>query len=324
MSIGKLRSHGNKEIARLAAELVSKWRKNVELQKAAKGGKSGGVGVNSPSANTPSSASSPAPPSSISNKPYEGDTEKRHFRTDNVNLSRTGNKTRDNSIGLMYNGLAYRATESVDEVLVKAVEVEQAVFAKFKSSESTGYRAKLRSLFANLKRKDNMQLGRQIRSGTIVPEILITMTEQELAPEQKAKDDLLARENMMKAQVPMAEKSISTALRCGKCGQKKVSYSQAQTRSADEPMTTFCECINCGNRWKVNNHPLARLDSWERFADRYPKSSRSHAYIRRPTRSDARLSVLLDERRRDVLLGGGTGTNPLYPLLIAPFCSSLI
>ena len=212
--------------------------------------------MNSPSANTPSSASSPAPPSSISNKPYEGDTEKRHFRTDNVNLSRTGNKTRDNSIGLMYNGLAYRATESVDEVLLKAVEVEHAVFTKFKSSESNGYRTKLRSLFANLKRKDNMQLGRQIRSGTIVPEILVTMTEQELAPEQKAKDDLLARENMMKAQVPMAEKSISTALRCGKCGQKKVSYSQAQTRSADEPMTTFCECLNCGNRWKVNNTPL--------------------------------------------------------------------
>jgi len=57
---------------------------------------------------------------------------------------------------------------------------------------------------------------------------------------------------MKKAQVPMAEKSISDALKCGKCGQKKVSYSQAQTRSADEPMTTFCECMVCGNRWKFS------------------------------------------------------------------------
>jgi transcription elongation factor S-II len=23
-----------------------------------------------------------------------------------------------------------------------------------------------------------------------------------------------------------------------------------QTRSADEPMTTFVTCIDCGNRWK--------------------------------------------------------------------------
>ena len=28
------------------------------------------------------------------------------------------------------------------------------------------------------------------------------------------------------------------------------SYYQLQTRSADEPMTTFVTCINCGARWK--------------------------------------------------------------------------
>jgi transcription elongation factor S-II len=39
---------------------------------------------------------------------------------------------------------------------------------------------------------------------------------------------------------------------CGKCKQSRVAYSQAQTRSADEPMTTFCECTVCGNRWKFS------------------------------------------------------------------------
>ena len=57
---------------------------------------------------------------------------------------------------------------------------------------------------------------------------------------------------MNKAQVAQPERSISDALTCGKCGQKNVSYSQAQTRSADEPMTTFCVCMVCGNRWKVS------------------------------------------------------------------------
>lgn len=41
-------------------------------------------------------------------------------------------------------------------------------------------------------------------------------------------------------------------MQCGKCKFMKVAYSQAQTRSADEPMTTFCECMNCGNRWKFS------------------------------------------------------------------------
>jgi len=38
--------------------------------------------------------------------------------------------------------------------------------------------------------------------------------------------------------------------KCKKCGTNKVTYTQAQTRSADEPMTTFFNCLNCGNRWK--------------------------------------------------------------------------
>jgi DNA-directed RNA polymerase subunit M/transcription elongation factor TFIIS len=38
--------------------------------------------------------------------------------------------------------------------------------------------------------------------------------------------------------------------KCRKCGKNKVTYTQAQTRSADEPMTTFFCCLNCGNRWK--------------------------------------------------------------------------
>lgn len=37
---------------------------------------------------------------------------------------------------------------------------------------------------------------------------------------------------------------------CGKCKSTKTSYYQMQTRSADEPMTTFVSCGACGNRWK--------------------------------------------------------------------------
>ena len=37
---------------------------------------------------------------------------------------------------------------------------------------------------------------------------------------------------------------------CGKCKSKKCTYYQLQTRSADEPMTTFVTCLDCGNRFK--------------------------------------------------------------------------
>jgi len=37
---------------------------------------------------------------------------------------------------------------------------------------------------------------------------------------------------------------------CGRCKKNQTSYYQLQTRSADEPMTTFVTCLNCNKRWK--------------------------------------------------------------------------
>ena len=38
--------------------------------------------------------------------------------------------------------------------------------------------------------------------------------------------------------------------RCSRCQKKLCSYYELQTRSADEPMTIFISCLNCGKRWK--------------------------------------------------------------------------
>ncbi|KAK3986897.1 transcription factor S-II, central domain-containing protein [Cladorrhinum sp. PSN332] len=244
--VGRLRQNPDKTIQRVAGEIVSKWRKNVDSAK----DKRRKV-EQAKSLPTPKPVSSPAPASSSYSKPYEGDPEKRHFKADKVDTKRTGNATRDGSIAVLYNALAYRATESVEEVVRLVMEVEAAAFKTY--PDTAEYGRKIRGLMTSLKRKDNAGLGRRVRSGDISPERFVKMTDQELSSEeQRARDQELERENMKKAQVPMAEKSISDALKCGKCGQKKVSYSQAQTRSADEPMTTFCECTVCGNRWKFS------------------------------------------------------------------------
>lgn len=44
--------------------------------------------------------------------------------------------------------------------------------------------------------------------------------------------------------------AMTSLFKCKKCGSKECSYYEVQTRSADEPMTQFITCINCGNRWK--------------------------------------------------------------------------
>lgn len=246
--MGKLRSNSDKDVARAATEVVQRWKKAVEHEKAAKAAKA--------STSPAPKHASPAPkPSAAGNlrKRFEGDTETRNYKTDGVDVSiATESPIRSNCVGLMYNGLAYRSHESIEIVLTKAKEVEIAMHKAY-PGEGKAYKEKVRSLYQNLKSKNNRQLSLDVMSGAITPERFVRMTHKELmSAEQQKKDAALMAENMKKAQVPMAEKSISDSLECSGCKQKKVSYTQAQTRAADEPMTTFCECLNCGKRWKFS------------------------------------------------------------------------
>ena len=46
------------------------------------------------------------------------------------------------------------------------------------------------------------------------------------------------------------EEDYEGLFKCGRCKGTKTTYYQMQTRSADEPMTTYVTCKSCGNRWK--------------------------------------------------------------------------
>ncbi|KAI0170668.1 transcription elongation factor S-II [Pestalotiopsis sp. NC0098] len=248
--IAKLNKNSNKDIAKLASDIVLKWRKSVEAEKKARAAK----GQPSPSPAPAAKPASPAPKLSAgAGKKFEGDLEKRDFRKEGIDKNRTGNAERDNVIGLLWNGLAYRCDESADFVLQRALEVENALYKLFNNSTPMGYKEKCRSLFSNLKGKTNAELGQSVMSGEVSAAKFVRMSGQELmSAEQRKINAEIEKENIRKAQVPMAEKSVSEELTCGNCKQKKVSYTQAQTRSADEPMTTFCECMNCGKRWKFS------------------------------------------------------------------------
>ena len=50
--------------------------------------------------------------------------------------------------------------------------------------------------------------------------------------------------------IEINEEITESILVCGKCKQRQVDYYEKQTRGADEPMTIFATCLNCGNRWR--------------------------------------------------------------------------
>ncbi len=48
-----------------------------------------------------------------------------------------------------------------------------------------------------------------------------------------------------------APPTVECQIKCGRCKSTQVSVEQKQTRGADESMTVFVQCENCGLRWKM-------------------------------------------------------------------------
>ncbi|KAF1840590.1 transcription elongation factor-like protein s-ii [Cucurbitaria berberidis CBS 394.84] len=250
VTINRLRTHKDPAVQRLATELVSKWRDEVKKQP--KKGTPAKVAAANGSASPapPSGTSSPAP--SQAKKKHDVPADKRNYKTDKVKYQVTGEEPRDNCVRLMYDGLAFMSEALPDEILNVAKQIEAAAYANA-GSLNDAYKGKIRSLFQNLKSKSNPLLRKRVLSGEVPAKKFVVMTHDDMKSDaRRAEDEKLNKENMNEAMVAQVEKSVSKEFQCGKCKQKMVSYSQAQTRSADEPMTTFCECMNCGNRWKFS------------------------------------------------------------------------
>ena len=114
------------------------------------------------------------------------------------------------------------------------------------------YILKALSLYSNLSTNNyigNKNLLDKIKSCEIQPYELSFMTPSDMFPEMwKTILDKKEKRDQMKYE---KRSEIATNLyRCGKCGKRQCSIYQLQTRSADEPMTTFVTCLNCDKRWK--------------------------------------------------------------------------
>ena len=108
------------------------------------------------------------------------------------------------------------------------------------------YLDRLRSIYINLKHPEILD---QIKSESIQAHIVAFMTHQEMRPD-KWQELIDAKIIKDKNKFENNVEASTDTFTCRKCKQNKCTYYQMQTKSADEPMTTFVQCLNCGNRWK--------------------------------------------------------------------------
>lgn len=214
--VGKCRSSKDPKVVSAAAALINKWKKAVQKKAGAAASPVPGKGsLNGVNGTGRSGTSSPAPApvkkEAAPAKKYTVAPEKRSAKEDGVDTGHTGNAGRDGCIALIYNGLCFMSEESPDEILAVSQRVEAAAYKEYAPETSATYKQKVRSLYLNLKMKQNTALRRDVFNGAITPERFVTMTSDELKSEEKRQEDeRIEKENMNKSMAAVEEKAIST------------------------------------------------------------------------------------------------------------------
>jgi transcription elongation factor S-II len=99
---------------------------------------------------------------------------------------------------------------------------------------------------------NDIPLATRLLNKTINPPDLITMKPWVMYPSiwHEAIIENQKRRKLQEFQIPNLSNISNGLFKCKKCNQYKTTYYQMQTRSADEPLTTFVTCMVCNNRWK--------------------------------------------------------------------------
>jgi transcription elongation factor S-II len=114
------------------------------------------------------------------------------------------------------------------------------------------YLTKVKSIYSNINEKSyvkNKTFKKRILSGEINPDNICDLSSYDIFPDvwKELIDNKIKKD---KLKYELKPEAMTNVFKCRKCNSRSCSYYEVQTRSADEPMTQFINCLDCGNRWR--------------------------------------------------------------------------
>jgi DNA-directed RNA polymerase subunit M/transcription elongation factor TFIIS len=155
---------------------------------------------------------------------------------------------------------------SYNEKSIKAEDLEKAMYnATIHDSEKRHvtchwknllfvhlYETKVRHILGNVLPQtyvQNKKLIEDIQSGKFSLDAVCELDTYSICNE-RWKDYLHRRQQREKRQLEGNRAMATDQFLCTRCHKRECTYYELQTRSADEPMTIFITCINCGKHWR--------------------------------------------------------------------------
>ena len=156
-------------------------------------------------------------------------------------------KTRENTIA--------KFKKIINEKIAKDIENSINNFSKeYATINETPYLldsiydTKSEEILSQLMNKETDFLVKALKANKIDPTKIAFMKPEELDPDKY--NSIIKKQQM--AEYKKNNTEGSSIFTCSKCKKSKCSVTTKQTRSGDEPPTTFVNCLECGHTFKFN------------------------------------------------------------------------
>mmetsp|Transcript_11451 Transcript_11451/g.41914 ORF Transcript_11451/g.41914 Transcript_11451/m.41914 type:complete len:299 (+) Transcript_11451:209-1105(+) len=232
----QLRKHRNEAVATAAKQLLADWKAQVreEVQR---------QGTEDSKQHSQDVGTAAAAPKAEAVTPAQ------------TGVTDTGSQLRNKYRQLLCDKLSIAVASEAGALLAPAQaadEIEEQLFVRFQGDyDQKEFKLKFRLIKDNLGDKSNPDFRRRVLEGEVTPVEVCEMNAEDMASDaRKMENEKIRKHKLFHAEAGKPLQGTTDQFKCGKCKQRKCTYFQMQTRSADEPMTTFVTCTVCGNRWK--------------------------------------------------------------------------